>query len=212
MSVNLFDIKTVVLAKHAQHVVVIHFPHCPVYRGCGLRLCGEVDEEPSAGRRSTLQFAIGRDFDGAGGRGGNGGGAVGSRGQENKRNSVNAPDLGMHIERVDLVGVLDPLARAPASGKSCAKVPAADRSARGLDRRAHRSSWRISQWGKRNPIDAADRLQRASGIADLSHLASGGYFAIDDSPLEASGSPASGNRGGPEMAQVTGARAVTGST
>ena len=26
MSVNPFDIKTVVLAKHAQHVVLIHFP------------------------------------------------------------------------------------------------------------------------------------------------------------------------------------------
>ena len=82
---------------------------------------------------------------------GAGGVAVGARRPKDKRDPVNAPDLRMHIERVDLAGVLDPLACAPASGKIITKVPVADRSARGLYRWPHRSSWRISQWGQTEP-------------------------------------------------------------
>ena len=186
-------------------------PHRAVYRGRGFRLFRAVEEEPSAGCRSIFQFATGRDFDGTGGGVGTGGVAVGARGPKDKRDPVNAPDLRMHIERVDLAGVLDPLACAPASGEIITKVPVADRSARGLDRGAHGSSWRISQWGKRNPIDAVDQSQRASRIADVGHLASGGYLAIVDSPLEASDSPASGNRSGPEITQATAAIAAIGS-
>jgi len=65
--------------------------------------------------------------------------------------------------------------------------------------------------GKRNPIDAADQLQRTSGIADVNHPASGGYLAIVDSRLEASGSQVSKNKKGPEMTQATDAVAAMGS-
>ena len=43
MSVNPFDLKTVLLAKHAQHVVLIHFPIALFTGGRGLRLYRAVD-------------------------------------------------------------------------------------------------------------------------------------------------------------------------
>ena len=40
MSVNPFDIKQALLAKHAQHVVLIHFPIALFLAGVGLILQG----------------------------------------------------------------------------------------------------------------------------------------------------------------------------
>jgi hypothetical protein len=45
----------------------------------------------------------------------------------------------------------------------------------------------------------------------VSHLASGGYLAIVDSRLEASGPPASGNKSGPAITQAPAAIAAIGS-
>jgi uncharacterized membrane protein len=46
MSVNPFDIKTVLLAKHAQHVVLIHFPIALFIAGVGFDLLAQKTKRP----------------------------------------------------------------------------------------------------------------------------------------------------------------------
>ena len=55
MSVNPFDIKTVLLAKHAQHVVLIHFPIALFTAAVAFDLSRAVDEEPDAGCGRVFQ-------------------------------------------------------------------------------------------------------------------------------------------------------------
>ena len=56
MSINPFDIKSALLAKHAQHVVLIHFPIALFLRGRGVRLSGAVEEEPARWLRRRISI------------------------------------------------------------------------------------------------------------------------------------------------------------
>jgi uncharacterized membrane protein len=64
--VNPFDLKTVFMAKHAQHVVLIHFPIALFIAAVAFDYFAAVDEEPYAGCRSVFQPTASGDFDGAG--------------------------------------------------------------------------------------------------------------------------------------------------
>ena len=83
---------------------------------------------------------------------------MGARGAKAQRDSVDAPRSGLRIECIDLVCVVDPLARAAPSREVLAKLPPADRSAcrvaRGVDGASRRVSQR-RQWtrlGKKNAV------------------------------------------------------------
>src|SRR5439155_26701628 len=63
--VNPFDLKTVLLAKHAQHVVLIHFP-IALFIAASLRPHSALDEARRPDGRSLLQLASGSNFDAPG--------------------------------------------------------------------------------------------------------------------------------------------------
>jgi hypothetical protein len=63
MRMNPFDIRTVVLAKHAQHVVLIHFPIALLSRPWPSITSHAVDEESESGRGRAFQSAATRGVD-----------------------------------------------------------------------------------------------------------------------------------------------------
>src|SRR5215469_11755749 len=65
----------------------------------------------------------------------------------------------MPIERADLVCVLDPFASAAPSRGILTKIPAADRSGRGVARDVDGASRRISQWRKRARLTTTSLLR-----------------------------------------------------
>jgi hypothetical protein len=186
MSVNPFDIKTVLLAKHAQHVALIHFPIALFIAAVAFDYLGQWTKNRTLAAAAYFNLLLAAISTVPVVASGLVAWQWALEGSKAKRHPVDASDLGMHIEYVDLAGVLDPLAGA-ASGKIIATVPATDRSARGLDCGDNGTSRRISQWCKRNHLDAADQLQRALGITDVNYLLSSGSSAIINSPFGASG-------------------------
>jgi len=109
MSVNPFDIKTVLLAKHAQHVVLIHFPIALFSAAVAFDFVSQWTKSRALAAAAYFnlllaavsvvpvvttglaawQWALG--------------------GAKGKRDSPDAPSSGLHIECADLVCVLDPL-------------------------------------------------------------------------------------------------------
>ena len=65
---NPFDLKSALLAPHAQHVVVIHFPHRAVYYQRTVRLLSPLEEEQRPGERRVLQLVGGCHLGAAGTR------------------------------------------------------------------------------------------------------------------------------------------------
>ena len=149
MTVNPYDIKSALLAKHAQHVVLIHLPIAlfPAavafdYLAQWMKnrtlaaaayfnlLLAAVSTVPSRCDRFCCV-------------------AMGARGATAQRDSVDAPRSGLRIECIDLICVVDPLARAAPSREAPTKLPLADRSAcriaRGIDGASRRVSQRC-QW------------------------------------------------------------------
>ena len=63
MRANPFDIATVVLAKHAQHVVLIHFPIALFITAVAFDYLALLDEPRCAGRGGIFQSAAGRGVD-----------------------------------------------------------------------------------------------------------------------------------------------------
>jgi hypothetical protein len=61
--INPFDLKSALAAKHAQHVVLIHFPIALFIAGVAFDFFSALDETAKPGRGRLLQFS--------GGRGGN---------------------------------------------------------------------------------------------------------------------------------------------
>ena len=55
MSVNPFDIRTVLLAKHAQHVVLIHFPIALFTAAVAFDYLGQWTKQPDAGCGGVFQ-------------------------------------------------------------------------------------------------------------------------------------------------------------
>ena len=154
MSANPFDIKTVLLARHAQHVVLIH------YHGRGVRLFRALDKEPHASCGRILQSITGCTFHCA--RRGHRCCcvAVGAGGPKAARYSVRAPGCRLHLERADQACFLDAPSCAPSATATFAKLPAADRRNRGIAGSVDGASRRISEWRKR----ARARLATSGGI------------------------------------------------
>ena len=162
MRVNPFDIRTVVLAKHAQHVVLIHFPLALFIAAVAFDYLAQWTKNQGARRGGVFQSAAGRGVDCASRGDRLCGVAVGARGTDAEGDSVDAPGSGLRLECLDLACVLDPLACAAPSVGSLAAIPAANRSRRGTARGVDGASRRVSQWRERSRLGAV--TQRTSSV------------------------------------------------
>src|SRR5437773_9153883 len=60
--VNPFDLRTVLLARHAQHVVLIHFPIALYLAGVALDLAGSWSDTDKFGEAAYYNFALAAIF------------------------------------------------------------------------------------------------------------------------------------------------------
>jgi len=123
--VNPFDLKTVLLAKHAQHVVLIHFPIALFIAAVAFDLISALDEATRPGGRSLLQPPNGSDFDPPGSSHGYPRVAVPARRAETEGHSTTAPDTCVRLELDDLAGLVGKFP-GKAAGRSFAKLPPGD--------------------------------------------------------------------------------------
>jgi hypothetical protein len=122
---NPFDLKTVLLAKHAQHVVLIHFPIALFIAAVTFDLTAQWTKARRPGGHSLLQPARGSYFHAAGSRHGYPRVAIPTRRAETKRHPSAAPGTCMRRERNDLGGLVDKFP-CTAAGRSLAKLPPGD--------------------------------------------------------------------------------------
>src|SRR5438270_5820494 len=118
--VNPFDLKTVLLAKHAQHVVLIHFPIALFIAAVAFDLIAHWTKRRGltdaayynllVAAISTLPVLVV---------------AVPARRAETEGHSTTAPDTCVRLERDDLAGLVGKFPRT-AAGRSFAKLPPGD--------------------------------------------------------------------------------------
>ena len=107
---NPFDIRTVVLAKHAQHVVLIHFPIALFITAVAFEYLVQWTKNGTLAAAAYFNLLLAAVSTVPVVATGFAAVAMGPRGTKTQRDSVNAPGSGLHIECADLAGVLDPLA------------------------------------------------------------------------------------------------------
>src|SRR2546425_8188423 len=118
--VNPFDLKTVLLAKHAQHVVLIHFPIALFIAAVAFDLIAHWTK-----RRGLADAAYHSDFDPPGSSHGYPRVAVPARRAETEGHSTTAPDTCVRLELDDLAGLVGKFP-GKAAGRSFAKLPPGD--------------------------------------------------------------------------------------
>ena len=149
MSESPFDIRTVLLAKHAQHVVLIHFPIALFIAAVMFDFCAQWTKNltlAAAAYFNLLLAAISTIPVVATG-------IVAWRlaleGQKAERHSVRAPGFGLHLSRPDLVRFQDPSTGSTESAVSLAEYSAADRSNYGAIGRFDGAPRRVFEWSER---------------------------------------------------------------
>ena len=120
--INPFDLKTVLLARHAQHVVLIHFPIALFITAVAFDFVAQWTKRQNLCGRRLLQPASGSDFNATGSRNRSAGLAASTRGPDVERHSVVAPGTWVRLKRDDLAGVVDAFPR-PTAGGSLAALP-----------------------------------------------------------------------------------------
>jgi len=101
-----FDPQTALLAKHAQHVVLVHFPIALFLTGVAFDWAGQWTRAKGSVRNGILQSAGCRGFNAAGACDGIACLAISTGSAEAQRHPAVAPSLGLHIQRVDLRGMV----------------------------------------------------------------------------------------------------------
>ena len=119
--VNPFDFKTALLAKHAQHVVLIHFPIALFV----VRLYRAMDKAPRSRGRGLLQPAGGGDFNISGARDRTARMAAPTRGTPTEGHLMDASRTRVHLKRADLACVVDAFPRSTRN-RRLAELPPAD--------------------------------------------------------------------------------------
>jgi hypothetical protein len=104
--VSPFNLKTALLAKHAQHVVLIHFPIGLYSCGSSVRPHSTLDEAPWPRRCGVLQLARGGNFNASRSRHRATRVAVSTRGPETEGDPIAALSTCVRLERPDLAGVV----------------------------------------------------------------------------------------------------------
>ena len=120
--VNPFDLKTVFLAKHAQHVVLIHFPIALFLTAVAFDLIAQWTKRRWPGGQRLLQLAGGSDFNSAGSRNWRTRLAVPTRGPEIEGHAIAAPGTCVRLQCGDLAGLVGAFPGATADG-SLAELP-----------------------------------------------------------------------------------------
>ncbi len=103
--INPFDLKTALLAKHAQHVVLVHFPIAYSLQRWGSTLSRN-GRNNAAWRCGVLQLARGGDFNSPGSRHWATRVAVSTRGEEAEGNPFAAFGSRVCLKRDDMAGVV----------------------------------------------------------------------------------------------------------
>lgn len=155
---NPFDFRTVVFAKHAQHVVLIHFPIAVLITAVAFDYLAQWTKNRTLAAAASFNMllaavstvpAVADRLCRV---------AMGARGANAERDSVDAPGARLLIECGDLAGVLDPLACAAPSGGVLANIPPSIRSRRGTTRRVDWASRRVSHWRERARLDSPETM------------------------------------------------------
>jgi hypothetical protein len=161
MSANPFDIRTVLLAKYAQHVVLIHFPIALFIAAAAFGYLAQWTKDRNLAAVAYFNLLLM---------------AVSTvpviptdlaawqwalEGQKSEEILLIAPTSGLPIKCPDLACILDPPARTAPSREILAKIPPANRSGSGVARGVDRTSWRVSQWRERARLDV--RAAECSG-------------------------------------------------
>jgi len=152
--VNPFDPKAALLAKHAQHVVLIHFPIALFLTGFVFDLTARwtknSTKKATMEGRGASQYTRRSRCCGADARIRHRGLAVATRGTEAEGAVIAPPGPGTHVQSFDLLGWGDPFSAAE-SFQSCAFRLLF--TAGTPDRRhpcSYRSSGRFSEWRERS--------------------------------------------------------------
>jgi hypothetical protein len=114
--VNPVDIRTVVLAKHALHVVLIHFPIALFITAVAFDYLAQWTQNRTLAAAASFNLLPAAVSTVTAVATGSCSVAMGAGGAKTERDSVDAPGAGLHIECGDLAGVLDRLACAAPSG------------------------------------------------------------------------------------------------
>jgi hypothetical protein len=168
--VHPFDRKTALLAKHAQHVVLIHFPIALFITGVafgsvarwtkGRGLAEAAYANPLAGAVSTLPVLATGIL----------GVAVPTRGPEAERHPAAAPGAGLRFQRDDLAGMVGTFS--PTSAwRGAARLPHGARNLGGCGHISDRASRRVSQWHQRAWLEATDDAESRQPSAPRSTIA-----------------------------------------
>jgi hypothetical protein len=121
--VNPFDLKTVLLAKHAQHVVLIHFPIAQFLTAVGFYLVAQWTKRPALADSAYYNLLGGSDFNSAGSHHWNTRLAVPTRGSEIERHPIAVPGAGVCFERGDFGWCGGYISVRRAAGGSLAALP-----------------------------------------------------------------------------------------
>ncbi len=126
MRVNPFDIRTVVLAKHAQHVVLIHFPLALFVAAVAFDYLAQWTRNQALASAAYFNLLLAAISTVPSHRHRLCRVAVGARGRNAEGHSAAAPGPGLRLERSHLARELDPLAGAAPADGSAAELSAAN--------------------------------------------------------------------------------------
>ena len=130
MRVNPFDIRTVVLAKHAQHVVLIHFPLALFIAAVAFDYLAQWTRNQALAAAAYFNLLLAAISTMPAIATGFAAWQWALEGADAEGHSAAAPGPGLRLERFHLARQLDPLAGAPASCGEAAELSAANRNGR----------------------------------------------------------------------------------
>ncbi len=111
--INPFDPRTVFLARHVQHVVLIHFPIALFIAAVAFDLIALLDQAHHPDRRRLLQPAAGGDLHHPSPRHRTPRMATPARWPKTERHPAGAFAAGLRVNRDDLARLVDPFSRPP---------------------------------------------------------------------------------------------------
>jgi hypothetical protein len=151
--VDPFDLETALLAKHAQHVVLIHFSIALFITAVAFDLAAQWTTRRGFADAAYYNLLTAAINDVASSRHGHPRVAVPARGPETKGHPTHAPGAWVRLKRNDLAGVVGAFSRAT-TGRSLAALPLGNRiSWRGY-RRADGTFGRLFERRERAPLNA----------------------------------------------------------
>ena len=155
MTVNPFDLKTAVLAKHAQHVVLIHFPIALFLAAVAFDFIARWTKRRGWADAAYLQPARGSDFNCSCSRHWASRVAVPAGGTEAEGHPIAAPSAGLRFNGDDLAGVVGAFPRSAADGIP-AELPSGGRTSGSRSRGLDGALGRLFEWCESPGLGCSD--------------------------------------------------------